>query len=225
MPHKNEGNTTWRTTPRPAGWETIRQRILDRDQGVCYLCHQPGADAVDHIIAAHLGGSDDDDNLAAVHDRVEPHCHRRKTASEAGKAAARKRGTIRRPSERHPGLKADPDDDPPDMSDMTATGGDVPPRPERPTADGVRAVAPYGSGDLPGERSEPPELPERLRRFNPVEWDVGVGLVSHAELARANGAWKRARLAWAKEHGIPPKLLPRLAGPRPYPIPGKLYRG
>ncbi|MEV0626018.1 hypothetical protein [Nonomuraea wenchangensis] len=72
---------------------------------------------------------------------------------------------------------------------------------------------------------ELPELPERLRRFDPTEWGVGVGLLSHAELARANGAWKRARLAWAKEHGISPKLLPRLAGPRPYPVLRQVHGG
>jgi len=29
-----------------------------------------------------LGGTDDPSNLAAIHDRVAPHCHRAKTAAD-----------------------------------------------------------------------------------------------------------------------------------------------
>lgn len=58
-------------------------RILDRDMRICHVCHQPGADQVDHVIPVAEGGTDSDLNLAAIHG--EP-CHRRKTAAEAARA-------------------------------------------------------------------------------------------------------------------------------------------
>ena len=30
-------------------WETIRRKVLARDQRICYLCDLPGADEVDHL--------------------------------------------------------------------------------------------------------------------------------------------------------------------------------
>jgi 5-methylcytosine-specific restriction endonuclease McrA len=52
-------------TGRP--WRRTRLLVLERDAGVCYLCHLPGATTVDHLIPAHLGGTDDLANLAAAH--------------------------------------------------------------------------------------------------------------------------------------------------------------
>lgn len=63
----------------PKDWRTRRLIVLKRDNYTCYLCGGEGADTVDHIIP-----NDDNslDNLAAVHDRVPPHCHRAKTAAD-----------------------------------------------------------------------------------------------------------------------------------------------
>jgi 5-methylcytosine-specific restriction endonuclease McrA len=41
--------------------------VLERDGGVCHLCGVGGATTVDHIVPAHLGGTDDLSNLAASH--------------------------------------------------------------------------------------------------------------------------------------------------------------
>lgn len=81
-------------------WQKTRARILARDGHICYLCGQPGADAVDHKLNVAAGGTDDDDNLGAVHDRVPPHCHRKKTSQEANAARVR----VKRTPGRHPGL-------------------------------------------------------------------------------------------------------------------------
>lgn len=53
----------------------------------------------------HINPGDDhsDGNLAAVHDAVAPHCHRKKSSAEGN--AARHRYSTRRPAERHPGLR------------------------------------------------------------------------------------------------------------------------
>lgn len=98
--------TSRRTKPRPKGWKKIRERIIKRDGGICQhrtedgpICGQPARN-VDHIVPVHLGGSDDDANLQLLCD---PH-ERRKTSSEAGKAAQAKRIPRKRPAEQHPGL-------------------------------------------------------------------------------------------------------------------------
>lgn len=59
--------------------------VLKRDKGICYLCNRDGADTVDHIVT---GDNHDLSNLAAVHDKVEPHCHRAKSAREGHEAKA-----------------------------------------------------------------------------------------------------------------------------------------
>lgn len=73
----------YRTTPLPSNWKRVRVRVLRRDDGICHVCNGLGADAVDHIVPAFRGGTDDESNLAPIHDRVPPHCHRTKTAREA----------------------------------------------------------------------------------------------------------------------------------------------
>lgn len=80
-------------------WKKLRAQILERDQGVCYVCGQAGADTVDHRTPKAQGGSDHPYNLGAIH--AAP-CHARKTAREA--AAARAKHARRRPQEQHPGL-------------------------------------------------------------------------------------------------------------------------
>lgn len=65
----------------PSDWRARREIVMQRDRGICYLCGEPGADTVDHVNQS----MDDDhslENLAAVHDLMPPHCHKRKTAME-----------------------------------------------------------------------------------------------------------------------------------------------
>ena len=71
-----------------SGWEQQRRakRVLEREDGICHVCREWGADQVDHIVPLSQGGKDDESNLAAIHS--DP-CHREKTAREAreGRAA------------------------------------------------------------------------------------------------------------------------------------------
>jgi 5-methylcytosine-specific restriction protein A len=94
-----EAGRSARSTRLPTDWRSTVARILARDHGICHVCHQPGADQVDHIIA---GDNHDDSNLAAIHGNP---CHRIKSAREGGTAARIQRGTVRRPPEQHPGLR------------------------------------------------------------------------------------------------------------------------
>lgn len=71
--------STW---TRPRNWAALREQILERDHYTCYLCGKPGADTVDHILAQANGGTNHPSNLAAVHDRTPPHCHRAKTSHD-----------------------------------------------------------------------------------------------------------------------------------------------
>lgn len=89
-----------RTQPLPPHWDRTRRRILRRDGRICYVCHQPGATEVDHIIPASQGGSDQDDNLAAIH---EDPCHSAKTIREALAHNWRATTPRKREPERHPG--------------------------------------------------------------------------------------------------------------------------
>lgn len=84
----------------PTDWDTRRRRILHRDRHICWICGQPGADAVDHITP---GDNHTDTNLAAIHQDVAPYCHRTKSSKE-GVMARQRRPTEKRPRERHPGL-------------------------------------------------------------------------------------------------------------------------
>jgi 5-methylcytosine-specific restriction endonuclease McrA len=43
-------------------WRKIRQRIINRDRGLCQQCGNEG-DSVDHIVPRSQGGTDDDENL------------------------------------------------------------------------------------------------------------------------------------------------------------------
>lgn len=89
----------------PREWHAQRARVL-RDHGrVCHVCGGPDADAVDHV---QRGDDHSPANLRPIHDRVFPHCHRRKSAQEgAGASASARRARIaarKREPERHPGL-------------------------------------------------------------------------------------------------------------------------
>lgn len=77
----------------PRDWNTRRLIVMKRDNGICHLCGQEGADTVDHIVQ---GDNHDLTNLAPVHDRTPPHCHRYKTAQEANKAKREQRIVRRR---------------------------------------------------------------------------------------------------------------------------------
>lgn len=63
-------------TGRP--WQRKKARIIRRDAGICHLCGQPGADSADHLVPYSQGGTDADDNLAAVHHNTEPRCNRKR---------------------------------------------------------------------------------------------------------------------------------------------------
>ena len=69
------------TSGRP--WRRIRERILQRDKGLCQPCLKQGfytpANEVDHIVNIASGGTDSDDNLQAI---CGP-CHKLKTQQEA----------------------------------------------------------------------------------------------------------------------------------------------
>ena len=75
--------SNYRKERLPADWNTRRNIVLKRDNRICYICNGPNADSVDHII-----NNDDNslENLKAVHQNVEPYCHRTKTAQEGNTA-------------------------------------------------------------------------------------------------------------------------------------------
>lgn len=60
--------------------------VLHRDNGICHICGQPGANQADHIIPLAEGGIDHVRNMAAIHDKP---CHQQKTQAEAQRARAR----------------------------------------------------------------------------------------------------------------------------------------
>jgi len=83
--HKREswaGSQRRRRMGGTSGWQQQRdaRTVMDRDRGVCHVCHRPGADRVDHVVAVADGGLDTLANKAPVHN--EP-CHRVKTQAEA----------------------------------------------------------------------------------------------------------------------------------------------
>jgi 5-methylcytosine-specific restriction endonuclease McrA len=96
---KFQGST--RRSRLPADWVKRRAKVLKRDGYICHVCKGPGADGVDHIVP---GDDHSLDNLAAIHHRVAPYCHRTKSSSEGGLAAQAKKIPRRRPPEQHPGL-------------------------------------------------------------------------------------------------------------------------
>lgn len=59
-----------------------RNRHILAASDICHLCGQPGADAVDHVVALARGGTEDESNLKPAHHDVEPRCNRRKGARD-----------------------------------------------------------------------------------------------------------------------------------------------
>ncbi len=109
---------TWDTSKRKqqlrqagtSGWDEAKaaKRIMRRDAGICHVCHQGGADEVDHVVPLSVTGpgGDHDANKAPIHKIP---CHKNKTDAEA--ATTRARRSRRRPTEDHPGLLRRPDGD------------------------------------------------------------------------------------------------------------------
>lgn len=97
-----EGST--RRHRLPPDWPARRRDAFRRHNGRCHLCGQPGADTIDHI---RRGDDHAPSNLAPVHERNPPHCHRAKSSREGGQAAGEHRRTRaalrKRPPEPHPG--------------------------------------------------------------------------------------------------------------------------
>lgn len=93
--------TTWNSYQTPPGWKATRQRILDRDNYICHVCAQPGADQVDHLLNVAAGGTHHDTNLAAIHRHP---CHTRKTRRENTRTTP----TEQHPPEPHPGYLTSP---------------------------------------------------------------------------------------------------------------------
>lgn len=85
----------------PVDWAQLRKLVFARDGKICYLCGGDGADRVDHKVP---GDNHDPVNLAPVHDRAPPHCHRKKSSAEGHAAQRRKRALGKMPIEAHPGL-------------------------------------------------------------------------------------------------------------------------
>ena len=67
-------------------WEQLRERILERDCGLCIPCKDQGivtiASAVDHKIPKAEGGTDDPSNLQSICDP----CHDAKSKAEMKRA-------------------------------------------------------------------------------------------------------------------------------------------
>ena len=54
-------------SPKGKAWHDVRMRVLQASN-ICWLCGQPGADSVDHLVPVSLGGAKlDIGNLAPAH--------------------------------------------------------------------------------------------------------------------------------------------------------------
>ena len=85
----------WSTGYRqPGNWRSLRQRVLERDGWICYLCSGVAV-TVDHVVSVKQGGTHDPANLAAI---CQP-CHDRKTQAEAQAGRVKRK----REPETHPG--------------------------------------------------------------------------------------------------------------------------
>jgi 5-methylcytosine-specific restriction protein A len=84
----------------PANWDALRAEAHRLNpQHICHVCGRPGGDQLDHIIR---GDDHRQSNLDWIHQNTPPYtCHRRKSSAEGN--AAKKRVSINRPPERHPG--------------------------------------------------------------------------------------------------------------------------
>ncbi len=74
--------------------QTLHQRILARDRGICYVCERSGATEVDHIIPIWKGGAKTDpSNLAAI---CASPCHQEKSKRENAERRRTRRSRARR---------------------------------------------------------------------------------------------------------------------------------
>lgn len=92
--------TEWRTTPLPAGWETMRKAQLAADG---YMCTAIRGDTGLRCRARatdvhHMGGNTDHDSLTSLC----AHHHLRITGAQGGAAVRKKQA---RPPASHPGLR------------------------------------------------------------------------------------------------------------------------
>jgi 5-methylcytosine-specific restriction endonuclease McrA len=62
------------TRTRGATLQKLRKRVFDFYGDECWLCHQEGADTIDHILPISLGGGDELDNLRPAHGRKSKNC-------------------------------------------------------------------------------------------------------------------------------------------------------
>jgi 5-methylcytosine-specific restriction enzyme A len=96
----------WESSDRrqrlPSDWPARAAASMRTHNGVCHVCGQPGADAVDHIVP---GDDHSPVNLAPIHQDVPPYCHRIKSAREGVQARAELRRRRTRPTEPHPGAR------------------------------------------------------------------------------------------------------------------------
>ena len=72
-------------------WRQLRDFVLERDNGICWLCHEAGANSADHVQPLSRGGLNTADNLRAAHQ-----------SCNSGKRD-RVSGRVRRRPEPHPG--------------------------------------------------------------------------------------------------------------------------
>lgn len=77
-------------------WRKLRLQILKRDNYTCWICGQPGADTVDHLVPWKVSQSNNWANLAAAHGRKRPEYGCPGNYSLGAK-------TKRKPSKRQPG--------------------------------------------------------------------------------------------------------------------------
>lgn len=62
------------TRTRGATLQKLRKRVFDFYGDECWLCHQGGADTIDHILPISMGGGDELDNLRPAHGRKSKNC-------------------------------------------------------------------------------------------------------------------------------------------------------
>lgn len=48
-------------------WRKLKRQIIKRDNGICWICRESGADSVDHLQPVSMGGTNDPENLKAAH--------------------------------------------------------------------------------------------------------------------------------------------------------------
>lgn len=107
MELRPDGRVPWEGSDRrerlPDNWDELRaeaHRLNPRH--ICHLCGESGGDALDH---KQRGDDHRQENLDWAHDKVPPHCHRRKSGREGAAARAERRRAMRLQPERHPAFE------------------------------------------------------------------------------------------------------------------------